>query len=70
MIDRIGRAIAAADTDNGDFGADTARYRRMASAVLKPLTRPAPARRLFRVRQAPAARRQADAGAAIAAAAR
>jgi hypothetical protein len=43
MIDRIGRAIAAADTDNGDFGADTARYRRMASAALKPLTRPSEA---------------------------
>jgi hypothetical protein len=38
MIDRIGRAIAAAD--NGDFEADKARYRGLASVALKPLTRP------------------------------
>jgi len=36
MIDRIGRAIAAAD--NGDFEADKARYRGLASVALKPLT--------------------------------
>jgi len=38
MIDRIGQAIAAAD--NGDFEAEKARYRRLAAASLKPLTRP------------------------------
>jgi hypothetical protein len=37
MIDRIGRAIAAAE--NSDFEADKARYRRLAAASLKPLTR-------------------------------
>ncbi len=43
MIDRIGRAIAAADTDNGVCRADKARYRRLAAASLKPLTRPSEA---------------------------
>jgi hypothetical protein len=38
MIDRIGRAIAAAD--NGDFEADNPRYRRLAAASLKALSRP------------------------------
>jgi hypothetical protein len=42
-IDRIGRAIAAADTDNGDFEADKARYRRLTAASLEPLTRPSEA---------------------------
>jgi hypothetical protein len=41
LIDRIGGAIAAAD--NGDFEADMARYRRLAAAALKPLTRPSEA---------------------------
>ena len=41
MIDRIGRSIAAAD--NGDFEADKARYRGLASVALKPLTRPSEA---------------------------
>jgi len=41
MIDRIGRAIAAAD--NSDFQADEPRYRRLAAAPLKPLTRPSEA---------------------------
>jgi hypothetical protein len=38
MIDRIGQAIAEAD--GGDFLADPTRYRRLALAALKPLTRP------------------------------
>jgi len=38
MIDRIARAIAAAD--NGDFEVDKVRYRRLAVASLKPLARP------------------------------
>jgi hypothetical protein len=41
MIDRIGQAVAAAD--NGDFEVDKARYRRLASVALKPLTRPSEA---------------------------
>jgi hypothetical protein len=41
MIGRIDRAIAAAD--NGDFEADKARYRGLASVALKPLTRPSEA---------------------------
>ena len=41
MIDRIGRAIAAAD--NGDFEADKARYRGLANVALTPPTRPSEA---------------------------
>jgi hypothetical protein len=38
MIDQVGRAIAIAD--GADFVSDPARYRRLALAALKPLTRP------------------------------
>jgi hypothetical protein len=38
MIDRVGTAIATAD--GADFENDPARYRRLALAALKPLTRP------------------------------
>ena len=38
MIDQVGEALARAE--NGDFATDGARYRRLALAALKPLTRP------------------------------
>lgn len=38
MVDQVGRAIATAD--GADFATDPARYRRLALAALKPLTRP------------------------------
>ena len=38
MIDQVGTAIATAD--GADFESDPSRYRRLASAALKPLTRP------------------------------
>ena len=38
MVDQVGRAIAKAD--DGDFGSDHLRYRKLAMAVLKPLARP------------------------------
>jgi len=38
MVDQVGRAIATAD--GADFESDAARYRRLARAALKPLTRP------------------------------
>ncbi len=38
MIDQVGDALAKAV--NGNFAADTARYRRLALVALKPLTRP------------------------------
>jgi hypothetical protein len=41
MMDRIGRAIAAADA--GDFEAEPGRYRRFAAAALRPLMHPSEA---------------------------
>jgi hypothetical protein len=41
MADQIGRAIATAD--GAAFDADPARYRKLASAALKPLTQPSEA---------------------------
>ncbi len=38
MIDQVGKALARAV--NGNFATDAARYRRLALAALKPLTRP------------------------------
>ena len=38
MVDQVGTAIATAD--GADFKSDPARYRRLALAALKPLTRP------------------------------
>ena len=38
MVDQIGRAIAKAD--NGSFESEPTRYRKLALAALKPLTRP------------------------------
>ena len=38
MVDQVGTAIAKAD--GGRFESDPARYRRLALAALKPLTRP------------------------------
>jgi hypothetical protein len=38
IVEQIGRAIANAD--GADFDLDPARFRRLASAALKPLTRP------------------------------
>ncbi len=38
MIDQVGEALARAE--NGNFATDAARYRRLALAALKPLTRP------------------------------
>jgi hypothetical protein len=38
MVDQIGAAIARADGSN--FESDPARYRKLALAALKPLTRP------------------------------
>lgn len=38
MVDQIGRAIAKADAT--DFDGDPDRFRRLALAALKPLTRP------------------------------
>ncbi len=38
MVDQVGTAIAKAD--GGHFESDPARYRRLALAALKPLTRP------------------------------
>jgi hypothetical protein len=38
MVDQIGAAIAKADGSN--FESDPARYRRLALAALKPLTKP------------------------------
>lgn len=38
MVDQVGDAIAKAE--NGDFASDTARYRQLALAALKPLTCP------------------------------
>jgi hypothetical protein len=38
MVDQVGRAIAKADC--ADFESDPARYRKLALAALKPLTRP------------------------------
>ena len=38
MLDQIARAIA--DADGASFDADPSRYRKLASAALKPLTRP------------------------------
>ncbi len=38
MIDVIGQAIAK--SDGGRFGADRARYRRLAIAAIRPLTKP------------------------------
>ena len=38
MMDQVGTAIATAD--GADFESDPARYRRLALAALKPLTRP------------------------------
>lgn len=41
MIDRVGRAIARADS--GDFDAEPRRYRRFAAAALEPLMHPSEA---------------------------
>jgi hypothetical protein len=38
VVDQVGQAIATAD--GADFESDPARYRRLAVAALKPLTRP------------------------------
>jgi hypothetical protein len=38
MVDQIGRAIAKAD--NSSFESEPTRYRKLALAALKPLTRP------------------------------
>lgn len=38
MVDQVGEALAKAE--NGNFAADTSRYRRLALAALRPLTRP------------------------------
>ncbi len=38
MLDLVGKAIAAAD--GAEFQADTARYRRLALAALRPLMKP------------------------------
>lgn len=38
MVDQVGEALAKAE--NGNFATDAARYRRLALAALKPLTRP------------------------------
>ena len=38
MVDQVGRAIAKAD--GADFESDPPRYRKLALAALKPLTRP------------------------------